>query len=216
MTNAAVAERVSDSSRTVGTKQYMEDGQGRLVPMDKVKEVDLLRDGLVKDLVARAREIQEVMAGFKSAAMEEVDAFTSLSAKEYDVEWGGKKGNMSLFSYDMRYKVQIQMGEYQAFDERLHVAKGLIDECLVAWAEGGRSEIRLIINDAFNVDKEGRVNIRRIQELRKHKIDDPKWIKAMEMIADSLHVVNRKAYIRMYERTQHGGWKNICLDFAAL
>jgi hypothetical protein len=212
MTNATVA----DSRQTIGAKQYMEDGQGRLVPIDRVREIDLLRDSLVKDLVARARDTREIMAKFKTDAAEEVEAFVDQSAQEYGVEWGGKKGNMTLFSYDMRYKTQIQVGEYQAFDERLHIAKKMIDECLVHWAEGSRSEIRVIINDAFNVDKEGRVNIRRILELRKHKIDDPKWVEAMGVIADSLHVVSRKAYIRMYERTQDGGWKNICLDFAAL
>jgi hypothetical protein len=212
MTETAVAE----SQKTIGSKQYMEDGEGRLVPIDRVKEIDLLRDGLVKDLVARARETREILGKFKTDAAEEVEAFVDQSAQEYGVEWGGKKGNMTLFSYDMRYKVQIQVGEYQAFDERLHIAKKMIDECLVHWSENSRSEIRVIINDAFNVDKEGRVNIRRILELRKHKIDDPKWIQAMGVIADSLHVVNRKAYIRMYERTQNGTWKNICLDFAAL
>ena len=33
----------------IDPKDYMEDAQGRLVPMDRVKEIDKTRDGLVRE-----------------------------------------------------------------------------------------------------------------------------------------------------------------------
>ena len=36
---------------------YMVDGVGRLVPVESIKEVDLLRNGLVMELMKRAEEM---------------------------------------------------------------------------------------------------------------------------------------------------------------
>jgi len=197
--------------------EYMEDGQGRLVPVSNVKEIDKTRDELVRTLVKNARKVQKAMSVFKADALSEIDAFVEMSAQEYDVTLGGKKGNLTLYSYDMKYKAQVQVSEYLVFDERLQVAKKLIDECLNKWTENSGSEIRTIINDAFAVNQEGKINIKRILALRRLDINDPLWQKAMTAISDSLQVAGSKSYFRIYEKTgPEGGWQNITLDMAAL
>lgn len=149
--------------------------------------------------------------------MSEIDSFVDLSAMEYDVKLGGKKGNLTLYTFDMKYKVQVQISEYLVFDERLQVAKKMIDECLTTWTKGGRSEIKTIINDAFSVDQEGRINTKRILALRRLDIIDPLWLKAMLAISDSLQVTGSKSYMRIYKRIgKDGQWQNITLDMAAL
>jgi Protein of unknown function (DUF3164) len=135
---------------------------------------------------------------------------------EYDVKFGGKKGNLTLYTYDMKKKVQVQVAENLVFDERLQVAKKMIDECLTNWTEDSRSEVKTIINDAFRVDKEGRINTKQILSLRRLGIKDKLWCKAMDAITDSLQVSSSKQYIRIYEQTKEGGWKHITLDMAAL
>ena len=196
---------------------FMEDSQGRLVHRDNVKPVDKLRDELVRELVKKARALQKAMVEYKLFAMAEVEAFVELSAREYGVALGGKKGNISLPSYDGKLKAAVQISEYLIFNERLQAAKKLIDECLNEWTQGSRSEIRTIINDAFQVDKEGRINTRRILGLRRLDIADDTWKKAMEAIADSLQVAGSKSYLRLYERCgPEGKWEMISLDFAAL
>ena len=202
---------------TINKNDYMEDGQGRLVHVDNVKEIDKTRDGLVLHLVYNARKVQKSMGDFKAMALSEIDAFVDLSAQEYDVEIGGKKGNMTLYSYDMKYKAQIQISEYLVFDERLQVAKKMIDDCLNKWTKDSRAEIKTIINDAFTVDQEGRINTRRILSLRRLDIQDELWQKAMTAITDSLQVAGSKSYFRMYKRTgPESSWQNITLDMAAL
>jgi len=201
----------------INKEDYMEDGQGRLVHIDNVKEIDKTRDGLVRGLVENAVKVQRAMTDFKDMAMSEIEAFVDLSAQEYDVKLGGKKGNLTLYSYDMKYKAVVQISEYLTFDERLQVAKKMIDDCLNKWTENGRAEVRTIINDAFAVDQEGRINTRRILSLRRLDIQDPIWQKAMTAIADSLQVSGSKSYFRIYNRTGHeGSWQNITLDMAAL
>ena len=201
----------------VDMRNYMEDAQGRLVHVDNIKEIDKTRDGLVRHLVENALQVQKVMADFKANAMSEIDAFVDLSAQEYDVQLGGKKGNMTLYSFDGKYKAIVSVAEHLVFDERLQVAKKMIDECLMNWTEGSRSEVKTIINDAFSVNQEGKINVRRILGLRRLAIDDPLWQKAMQAISDGLQVAGTKSYMRLYERVgKENNWRMICLDLAAL
>lgn len=179
---------------------YMRDAKGRLVPREMVKDVDLARDELVREIVAKAREVNATLAKFKAGAFADIEAFLDLSAERYGAKLGGAKGNVSLASFDGKYRVQRAVAEHLAFDERLQAAKALIDECIHAWTEGSRAEIRALVNDAFQVDKEGKVSTGRILGLRRLDIDDEKWLRAMKAIGDSVRVVGSKTYIRIYVR----------------
>jgi hypothetical protein len=195
---------------------YMANAKGHLIPVGKIKEVDRLRDDLTRNIVAAAKGVQTAMREFRANTLGDIQAFADLSAERYGAKRGGDKGNLSLLSFDGRYKVQVQISEHLAFDERLQAAKALIDECLTEWAQGSRDEIRAIINQAFDVDKEGRVNTGAILGLRKLDITDGRWRKAMEAIADSLQVVGSKKLLRVYERQEDGSYEPIPLDLAAL
>ena len=195
---------------------YWEDAKGRLVPDSMVSEIDKQRDEVVCEIAAAARLVQQAMKNFKIQAMGDVQAFCDLSAEKYDVSLGGKKGNVTLVSYDGKHKVQVQISEHLAFDERLQAAKKLIDECLTDWTGDSRDEIKTIVLDAFQVDKEGRINTGRILGLRRLPITDARWNKAMAAIADSITVVGSKTYFRVYERDGAGKYNAIALDLAAL
>lgn len=196
---------------------YIEDAQGRLVHVDNVKEIDKTRHGLVRQIVKSAEQVRDQMARLKENAMSEIEAFVEMSAAEYGVKLGGRKGNLNLLTYDGRYKVQVQVADYVVPDERLQAAKALIDQLLNSWTQDSRSEVKTIINDAFAVDKEGKFNLREILRLRRLEIDDPEWKKAMDAISDSLQVVGSKSYMRVYKRVgKENKWQPVSLDFAAL
>ena len=89
-------------------EDYMVDPQGRFVPLDLVKEIDKTRDDLVRDQVAVAKELQTAMIKFKQLVMSEIKAFVDLAAMEWDVKLGGKKGNISLYSYDGSKKIRSE------------------------------------------------------------------------------------------------------------
>jgi len=195
----------------------MQDAQGRLVPLDRVKEIDKTRDSLVRDLVQKALALQASMILFKENAMSEIRSFVELSAMEWDVKIGGQKGNITLFSFDGNYKAQVRISENMVFDEQLQIAKKMIDQCLTKWTRQSGSEIKALINDAFQVDQEGRINTKRILSLRRLDIKDDLWLKAMDAIAASLQVVGSKEYFRLYKRDNgQDKWNPISLDIAAL
>lgn len=194
---------------------YKKDAQGRYVPIESIKEIDLLRDSLVQELVDRGLAVQAQLSEFKRKALDDIRAFVSLSLEKYDVKYGGKKGNLSLTSFDGQYQILLAVQEFLSFDERLQAAKDLVDECLRDWTKDSRPELRTLIADAFSVDKTGRINTKRVLSLRRLDIDDPKWKRAMDAIAESVTVNSSQEYIRIYHRDSKGEFQQIALDLAS-
>ncbi len=197
---------------TIIPEGYRQDALGRLVPVGQIKPLDLIRDDLVTRLVARASEIRRANADFRTKTLDEIEAFVSLSAAEYGVELGGKKGNLTLTTFDGRYKIQRAIQERITFDERLGTAKALIDKCVTRWAEGSRAELITLVTDAFQVDKTGRISTQRILSLRKLDFADADWKRAMTAIDDAITVASSKTQLRIYERDARGEYQYINLD----
>jgi Protein of unknown function (DUF3164) len=200
-------------------KGYWLAADGSLIPESKVSDVDKARDKLVKGLIADAKKLSGGMAEFKALSLAHLAEFIQRSADEYNVVLRGAagKGNVTLTTYDGRFKVMRAMQETIAFDERLQVAKAKVDECILRWAKGANRNLQVLVNRAFETDKQGNVSAGRILALRSYEIDDPDWKLAMEAIADSMRVVASKAYVRFYERDEASGeYKAINLDIAGL
>jgi hypothetical protein len=196
---------------------YMTNAIGHLVPEHLVTPIDRLRDQTVINIVRQAQDLSAILRHFKSVAFADVAAFVQTSVEEYGVKMRGDKGNVTLYSYDGRYKVVRQVQENIKFDERLKAAKALIDECINDWAQGSRDEIKVLINDAFSVDKEGDVSTNRVLGLKRLNIKDEKWLRAMQAIGDSVSVVGSRSYIRVYERIgQTDAYQAIPLDIASV
>ncbi|MFZ2470207.1 MAG: DUF3164 family protein [Parvibaculum sedimenti] len=195
---------------------YMRDGRGALVPIARVKPIDMARNDLVLELFAKARHVSAEARDLKCRAFADIEAFVSLSAEQYEVRIGGKKGNVSLVSYDGRFKVTRQVQPISRVDERIHAAKALIDECILEWSEGSDASLVTLVNQAFQVDKQGNFSVGRLMMLRKANIDHPKWKRAMEAIADSIDTTQTASYVRFYERIgDTDKWRMIPLDIAA-
>jgi predicted RND superfamily exporter protein len=194
---------------------YMKDAQGRMVPVDMVKPIDRIRDELVHEIVKKSLSLAETLRSFKESAINDVRSFVELSAEQYGVKIGGRKGNVTLNSYDGEYRILLAIADCVTFDERLQAAKALIDECIKEWTEGARSEIKALIDDAFAVDKQGKINTNRVLGLRRLKIEDEKWKRAMEALSDSVTVNTTKEYIRIYKRNNQGEYALVNLDIAS-
>jgi hypothetical protein len=196
---------------------YKKDAAGRLVPLASIRPVDLCRDAIVIKLAQQAQGISDILRTFKERSFDEIATFIQLSSEEYGVSIGGTKGNVSLMSFDGKYKIQRQVQETISFDERLHAAKDLIDQCITGWAEGSPAELHALINDAFQVDKAGNINTGRILALRRLAITDARWSEAMRAIGEAVQIVGSTSYIRVYERDDETGkYLPISLDIAGV
>ncbi|WP_340614828.1 DUF3164 family protein [Xenorhabdus thailandensis] len=201
----------------IAPEGYWIDAKGVLTPVEIIKEIDFERDHLVGEIVRHAISVNEALNELKLRAFGDIQAFIDLSAEKYGAVKGGKKGNVTLYSYDGRYKVQRAMQDRIAFDERLQAAKILIDECLADWTEGAKPEIQTLINQAFITDKEGDINTGRVLALRRLGIDDERWVQAMMAIGEALQIVGSKSYLRVYERVgSTDQFRPIALDIAGV
>lgn len=218
-TSTPIDINIDDTAEAAVTvpRGYWKNAEGCLIPLAKIKEIDKERHHLVNRLAEDAKKLQERLAEFKLTVMGDIEGFVHESAAKYEARVGGDKGNVTLVSFDGRYKITRQVQERLAFDERLQVAKELIDQCVHVWSKGANKNIQALVAHAFQVDKEGKVSTGRVLALRKLQIDDPQWLKAMAAIADSMKTVASKAYVRFYERDDKSGeYVPISLDLAAL
>lgn len=195
---------------------YRADARGNLVPEKNIRPIDQARDELVGELAAEAKKLNVLLAAFKLRAHADIAAFVQLSAEEYRVVVGGKKGNVTLLAFDGRFKIIRQIQESIRFDERLQAAKALIDACLIEWTEYASPEIRAIINDAFRMDQQGNIRTGQVLSLRRLQIDDDRWQRAMLAIGEAVQVVGSKSYVRVYERDDKGKYQPITLDMAGV
>lgn len=193
---------------------YRPNANGDLVKIENIREIDLARDELVLRIADRAMEKSTELAAFRDQVFEEIAAFVQESAKRFNAKLGGAKGNLTLFSFDGRFKVIVANQDNITFDERLQVAKSLIDKCIKKWADGASDNLMALVNDAFQVDKAGNVSIRRVLSLRQLDIVDKDWKKAMEAISESIQIVGSKRYVRVYERSASGEYRPVSLDVA--
>ena len=194
---------------------FRRDHLGRYVPEDQFKPLDLLRDEMVRKLVEQAEKASAELARVKREMFDEIAAFVELSAMEYGVSIGGGKGNITLMTIDGEYRITRAIAEHICFDERLQVAKKLIDECLNDWTSESCGALKIIVQDAFRVDKSENLRVQQILGLRGHNIEDERWKRAMEAISDSIQVVGSKNYVRVHKRVDGTGeYAQIPLDMS--
>jgi hypothetical protein len=193
---------------------YWENSVGNLVPEEMVKPYEQLKDGLVNSIGDRVLKMRKDMEKIKKEAMEDIDAFMELAAEEYNVNLGGKKGNVTLTSYDGSVKIVIANSNNQEFNEKINLAKVLIDEYLTELTKDSAIELKTIISSAFKI-RQGKLDVRRILELRTYDIRDPKWKRAMELINESLEITATNRCFRLYVRSEKG-YDRLNMDFATV
>ncbi len=196
--------------------RYRKDHRGAYIPVEQIREIDLARDELVNEKAAKIEAAQASIAALKDELMGDIAAFVQLSAERYGAKVGGDKGNITLMSFDGTYKLKRQTSESLGFDEGLRAAKNIIDECLEEWSRNSPVPLRAIVEQAFDVNKEGRINTNAILSLRRIKIDNERWQQAMQAISDSLQTQDSKAYVRLYKRDKTGKYNAVPLDMSAL
>ncbi|QCI65657.1 DUF3164 family protein [Phreatobacter stygius] len=197
-------------------RPYMRDARGALVPVEVIKPIDRLMDQLVRKIEGYAQPLAEQIARFKSHSFADVDAFVALVGEQYGKKLGGVKGNTTFTTYDGCLKVQVAITDHFEYGTELQAAKALVDDCLREWSGDANVNLRAIVERAFNVDREGKINRAELLSLRRLSIDDARWIRAMEAIVDAERVIGSKRYLRIYRRpTPDGQWVAVTLDVAA-
>ncbi len=196
---------------------YMRNASGHLVPTERVREHDKLRDSTVRALVADAIEANARLKAFKAKALADIADLVKICGEKYSVVLGGKKGNVNLISYDGKYKVVRSMADRIVFTEEIEAAKALINSCIDRWSQGANDKIRVLVDRAFSKDKSGQLKTASVLELMRLEMDDDEWKRAMQAIKDSIQTTGTAIYVRVYERVGDSDqYQAIPLDLAAV
>jgi hypothetical protein len=196
---------------------YMRDAKERLVPVNLVKDHERLEDQTVRKILAFAEDLNAQISRFRGHTFDDVAAFMDLLGERYGVKKRGAKGNVTLTTYDGCMKVVVRVQDSLTFGPELQVAKTLFDACISAWSEGADDKIHALVNHAFQVDKEGRINREALFSLRRLDIDDAGWKAAVEALNDSIRIVGSREYVLFYKRpTPRDGWQPVTIDLAAV
>lgn len=211
ITPATITEAVHE----IGGRQFMTDAGGRLVPLDLVKPEHQLEDQTVRKIVGHALVLNAQIGRFRGHTFDDINSFVDLLAEKYGGKRGGKKGNVTITSYDGTQKVTVQVQDQLSFGPELQVAKEMVDACITAWSAGASDEIRALVEHAFQVDKEGRINRAALFQLRRLAIRDEQWLTAMEALGEAIRVIGSREYVRIYRRTDaRSPWQPITIDLA--
>lgn len=190
-----------------------QDAKGEFVPPKYIDRQIKARDRVVRRVYGRALRLQQQLIKTKADVVSLVDDYLTALAAQYSDEW---KGNAELVTFDGQLKLEVKVSEGLEFDERLQLAKQMIDDCLLRWSGGARDEIKALISRAFQIDTKGRINVRSILTLRQFKFADPVWQQAMTIIGDSLRVKLTRRYINIYVRNaQSGRYELLQLNWSA-
>ncbi|WP_122300441.1 DUF3164 family protein [Pseudomonas syringae] len=179
---------------------FVRNALGHLVPEGQVREHDKLRDQVARELANAAIPLHAALKAFKAKALGDIADLVSISGERYGVSMGGKKGNVSVTTYDGQYKVERAYADRITFTEEVLAAKELVDQCIRTWSEGANSHLQVLVDRAFRADKKGQLKTADLLDLLRTEIDDPGWKMAMQALKDSILVVGTAVYIRVYQR----------------
>lgn len=203
-------------TKMVDGQLHYRDARGTLVPAELVKAQHKLEDETVRKVFGYAAELSAQIGRFKQHTFDDVDGLLGVLAQEYSDARGGVKGNVTLNSYDGLFKVQVAVGETIHFGPELQNCRNLIDTCLADWSSDARPEIRVIVQQAFDTDKEGNLSRTRLFGLRRLDIRDERWVEAMRALDDSIQVIGSKRYCRFYRRAKvTEKWEAVSIDVAS-
>ena len=194
---------------------FREYSRGALMPESSMKPQDILKDDLVETAAAKIIAMKEAMKELNEEIRQDIRAYIDLIGDKYNVKLRGQKGNITLTSFDGKTRIVIGISESLYLDENVIAAKELIDEYLEDEIRDASVDIKQLVTSAFRV-KQGSLDVRSILRLRTLSIDDGRWKKAMDIIADSIVVRNSKTCLRLYKQNKEGIMEYVPLDFAVI
>ncbi len=196
-----------------GKHVYWLDGEGLKVPVEYVSEEDQQRDKFVGDLLDDAMRLQGLIGSYKAKMQKKVEAYLDEVAGNYGENWAG---NARIRNFSQDAEVEVRQAKLLAFDETLAIAKKKIDNCISRWAQGSRTEIVALVNQAFRVNQKQQIDVKEIMKLLTLDIHDEEWQEAMEIIKKSITVESTKQYLIFRRRDETGKMQTITLNYSAL
>lgn len=191
------------------------DDRGRPIPEQYIPATDKKRDKLVESTFKKVVKLAEKISDTKVEIVSAIDKYLNELAKENRTRenW---KGNILLHNFDKSLVIDRRIDDNIGFDEKLHMVKTIVDKWLYDRLNGIDENLGKVITQAFNVDKQGRVNTAMLMKLLHLEIEDAEWKKAMRLLKESIIIKSSKQYINFKRKVKQDSgeiWETIVLNF---
>lgn len=190
------------------------DVDGDLVPASMIPSLELKRHDMIEGIIDEAKTLNWIMKEFKKKTNKMITDYLSQVAEQYGEHW---KGNATLWNYGKTKAIEVNIQNQLQFDERLQLAKEKIYNCIERWSTGASENIIVLVKKAFDTDKQGLVDTKRILTLTTLKIIDEEWKEAIEIIRESIIKTGSKRYINFKTKEEDlESLKTISLNYSSI
>ena len=196
---------------------YWLDARGNLIAERNVSMVERDVNDVVLLVHGYGEALSEQMARFREHTLSDVMALCVRIVDEYGGKIGGRKGNITLVSFDGTKRVVLAQAERIAVGPQIIAAQAIIEECIETWSERGNRNLRALVDGAFKSDATGKVSVTQLIRLKNVHIDDARWRSVQAAISDALTPAGKAEYIRLYRRDRAADpWQQVPLNLATV
>ena len=195
---------------------YVRDAKGNLVHESNIRPRDRDTDAVIAKIHLFGADLSAQIWRYRVHTMDDVFALAERVANDYGASLGGRGGNITLTSIDGCRRVTIAKAEYIDVGPEIVAAQALLDECLADWTKGASRQLQALLKQAFEPAADGRLSVTKLMALRRIRIDDDRWPRFQDAIADAMRPTGRAQYIRLHRRpTPAHKWVPVPLTIAA-
>ena len=194
---------------------YWMNAKGDLIKAENVSPRERDMDEVVRKIHAFGADLSATMWRFREYTMRDIALYCERLIKSYGATPRGKKGNVSLSSFDGCLKVTLSIADVIEAGPEILAAQALIEECIDKWSANAQINLRALVKQAFRQDSTGRLSVAQLLNLKRIEIDDDKWRRAQAAIGDALRPAGRAEYVRIYTRpAATDPWEQLPLHLA--
>lgn len=210
----AAIPSVPPATVTLPDGEYWRTDDGSLVPAHVVKNADKVKDDFVRSVAAAALQLSASLGRFKALTMSEGHSLVELLAQQFGIEVGGTKGNVTFYSFDREWQVELAKADRLTFGPEIQAARAALER----WVKEteGAPELKMIINRAFGLDEEGQVRANELFRLMSYEMPGAAWAQAMDALRASIQVAGKAEYLRVRRRNREGRYDLVPLSLASL
>lgn len=171
------------------------------IPAERVSDYDKAKDTFVRDMCLRAVGAAKELANLDDYVQANFIPFIEAMVEQYCVDIDVDQLTLTLYSFDGLFKCERSVTRREIVNEKVAAVISLTTECADAWGKGANQNAKEALRQAFNKNKDGEYNVRKLRGLKKWKIqNDEKWQQAMELIDDCISEVGKTVYHRFWIR----------------
>lgn len=195
---------------------------GDQVPYSFVPVSDRKKEALAAKMHKAALDVEKRLADFYKLMSDAFDAVKKMVQEEYSIKYNKEKkqgkGSLTWFNFDRSIKIEADVNEIVKWDHALMTeAHDQLNKYISANLTEANELIAGLVTSAFSNSK-GMIDTGKVFQLLRYedKIKHKAFQKACELMKKAQSIDKTKLYMRVWEKTDTGEYRNINLNFSAL